>query len=66
MLHLPVMSVFISESVVIMMITMVDVTTDIIIIILYSLSLGGDKTTKLEHYVTRGYHSLIHFNYLMN
>ena len=40
---------------------MVGGTTDIIIICLVSsMSLGGDKTTKLEHYVIRECHYLIH------
>ena len=45
-----------------MIITMVDVITDIIIIIcsVSSISLEGDKTTKLKYYVIRGYHYLIH------
>ena len=45
-----------------MTMTMADVTTDIIIIIclLSSMSLGGDKTTKLEYYFIRECHYLIH------
>ena len=45
-----------------MIITIIDDTTDKIIIscLVSSLSLGGDKTTKLEYYVIRGCHLLIH------
>ena len=44
-----------------MIIAMVDVTTDIIIICsVSSISLGGDKIPKLEHYVIRECHYLIH------
>ena len=41
---------------------MVDVITDIIIIIcsVSSILLGGDKTTKLKNYLIRGCHYLIH------
>ena len=44
-----------------MTMTMADVTTDIIIFLcsLSSMSLGDDKTTKLEHYVIRGCRYLI-------
>ena len=45
-----------------MTMTMADVTTDIIIILcsVSSMSLGGDKRTKLEYCVIRGCHYLIH------
>ena len=45
-----------------MIITMVDATTDIITrsCLVSSLSLGGDKTTKLKYYVIRECHLLIH------
>ena len=45
-----------------MTITKIGGTIDIIIIIssVSSISLGGDKTTKLEHYVIRECHYLIH------
>ena len=45
-----------------MIITMVDDTTDIITrsCLVSSMLLGGDKTTKLKYNVIRGCHLLIH------
>ena len=45
-----------------MMIAMLGDTTDIIIIsyLVSSMSLGGDKTTKLKYFVITEYYLLIH------